>query len=112
MTPNDYQRAAMRTTTDEDPARLALELAAEAGEVAGDVAKAMRRGTAPDHSALAAELGDVLWCVAVLAGALGYSLEHIMARNLTKLRLRHPGEGYTHHPAAADAAAVADRKTP
>jgi NTP pyrophosphatase (non-canonical NTP hydrolase) len=90
LTPAAYQRAALRTTTDLDPARLALELASEAGEVAGEIAKAQRRCAPVDPAKLTHELGDVLWGVAVLAASLGLDLEDVMRANLAKLRERYP----------------------
>ena len=62
-----------------------LALAEEAGETAGKVAKALRKGEAIDRGAVAMELGDVLWQVAACAGELGYTLSEIAALNLAKL---------------------------
>jgi NTP pyrophosphatase (non-canonical NTP hydrolase) len=92
---DDYQRAARRTAVYAERDRVtspALGLASEAGEVCGKSKKVLR-----DHSgdwaqapreALADELGDVLWYVAMLAADLGLSLEEIGARNLAKLSSR------------------------
>ena len=105
MNPTLYTRLALRTTTDRDPVRLALEVAAEAGEVAGVAAKAMRRGRSPDRDRIIDECGDVLWSVAVLLESVGSSLEEAMQRNVRKLEQRHK------IGAALDAAVIADLET-
>jgi NTP pyrophosphatase (non-canonical NTP hydrolase) len=92
---DDYQASARRTAIYDDRFRVvypALGLASEAGEVCGKIKKVLRDG-AGDFAkaplpALADELGDVLWYVAVLAADLGLSLDEIAARNLDKLRSR------------------------
>ena len=63
-------------------------LSEEAGEVAGKVAKALRKGVDLPEDALALELGDVLWQVAACANELGLSLSDIADRNLAKLEGR------------------------
>lgn len=73
-----------------------LKLNGEAGEVAEDVGKALRDDGLLDVSKLTndrkekliAELGDVLWYVAMLARELHVPLSGIAARNLLKLRQR------------------------
>lgn len=92
---DDYQTAARRTAIYDDRFRIvypALGLASEAGEVCGKVKKILRDqagdfAKAP-RAALADELGDVLWYLAVLAADLGLSLDEIAAGNLDKLRSR------------------------
>lgn len=90
-----YQQAALRTR------RAALDaggrlldpacgLAEESGEVLALVRKHLLGGKPLDRDALALELGDVLWCVAATADAAGLSLGEVAARNLEKLRVRHP----------------------
>ncbi len=96
MTLDDYQRGALRTAKYPEAARLlypALKLAGEAGEVAEKLGKLMRdEGWRPglplddaQRDALAKELGDVLWYVAVLAHDLGVPLEAVASANLAKL---------------------------
>jgi NTP pyrophosphatase (non-canonical NTP hydrolase) len=92
---NEYQRRALLTNIYPEEYRLpllTLKLNGEAGEVAEKVAKAYRDHagcfSAMESKALARELGDVLWYVAVLAKELGYDLEGIGVLNLAKLRDR------------------------
>jgi NTP pyrophosphatase (non-canonical NTP hydrolase) len=70
----------------------ALGLAGEAGEVAEHAKKAIRddAGTVTDErrSAMAKELGDVLWYVSQLASELGLDLDEIAQANLDKLLSR------------------------
>jgi NTP pyrophosphatase (non-canonical NTP hydrolase) len=70
----------------------ALGLCGEAGECAEKVKKAIRDdgGVLSDErrTALAAELGDVLWYVAQLAAEAGLDLDEIAEDNLAKLLSR------------------------
>lgn len=101
----EYQEGALRTMKVNDtldwPAKrvtyLALKLVGEAGEVAEKVGKLMRpaehqyaflEGVEGQREALAKELGDVLWYVAVLAAFLGYDLAEIGRMNQAKLASR------------------------
>jgi NTP pyrophosphatase (non-canonical NTP hydrolase) len=68
----------------------ALGLTGEAGECADYIKKNLFQEHPLDKEVLAEELGDVLWYLAFLAAELGYSLEHIAERNVTKLRKRYP----------------------
>ena len=99
MTLDEYQRGALTTASFPASARIvypALKLAGEAGEVAEKVGKLMRdEGWTPgaeltgaQRDALAKELGDVLWYVAVLASDLDVTLESVAATNLAKLASR------------------------
>jgi NTP pyrophosphatase (non-canonical NTP hydrolase) len=88
----EYQRFSRRTAEYPREAWLsypALGLAGEAGEVAEHAKKAIRddAGTVSDsrRSAMAKELGDVLWYVTQLASELGLELESIARENLEKL---------------------------
>lgn len=71
---------------------VALELANEAGEVAGDVKKTVRDDSGiltserKDH--IIDELGDVLWDIAMLCYEIETPLETVATRNLAKLRKR------------------------
>jgi NTP pyrophosphatase (non-canonical NTP hydrolase) len=97
----EYQKLAHRTSLntrygdDEQMGRLiypTLKLAGEAGEFAEKVGKLLRdkggQVGADDRSALADELGDVLWYVAEVATVLDASLDDVARRNVDKLRSR------------------------
>ena len=91
----EYQSEARRTINQELTAEqrlldAAAGLAEEAGEVLAHVRKHLLQGRALDRDALALELGDALWCVAITADTLGISLEDVARRNVDKLRARHP----------------------
>ena len=88
-----YQQAAARTgaliATDHPVVYPTLELANEAGEVAGKVKKIFRdrqgQITDADREALALELGDVLWYLSEICTRLGIRLEDVAARNIAKI---------------------------
>lgn len=96
MNANDYQDRALETAIYPDRGANfvypALGLVGEAGEVADKLKKVIRDNggilTDPVRDAVAAELGDTMWYVAVLASELDYSLGEIMAKNLAKLNSR------------------------
>lgn len=95
LTANDYQRMAMRTAgeydTDYDKLRNAVYgLNGEAGEVIDLLKKHEFQGHDLPDEKLIDECGDVLWYCALLADALGFSLEEVMNRNIDKLRKRYP----------------------
>lgn len=95
LTANDYQRMAMRTAgeydTDYDQLRnAAYGLNGEAGEVIDLLKKHEFQGHDLPDDKLIDECGDVLWYCALLADALGFSLEQVMNRNIDKLRKRYP----------------------
>lgn len=86
-----YQREALETAVfpkENWKEYLGAGLAAEAGEVAGKIAKVFRGDKALDPAAIAKELGDVQWFIAVLAHYLGYDLSEIAADNIENLRGR------------------------
>lgn len=90
MNLNEYQNAAMMTAVYPEAHGLTytvLGLASEAGELAGKLKKQIRDG-AFQGPAMEAELGDVLWYVAMVAEELGISLELVAQRNLEKLASR------------------------
>jgi NTP pyrophosphatase (non-canonical NTP hydrolase) len=92
---SEYQRLSRRTAEYPREAWLAypaLGLAGEAGEVAEHAKKTIRDddGAVSDErkSAMAKELGDVLWYVAQIATELGLDLDQIAEQNLAKLLSR------------------------
>jgi NTP pyrophosphatase (non-canonical NTP hydrolase) len=91
----EYQHASRQTAKYPRQAWLAypaLGLAGEAGEVAEHAKKAIRddAGQISDarRTAMARELGDVLWYASQLASELGLELEQIARENLDKLLSR------------------------
>ncbi len=95
LTLDEYQQLAARTLNPalDDERRLldaAAGLAEEAGEVLGHVRKHLMRGRPLDRAALAEELGDALWCIAITAKSLGIPLGEIARGNVEKLRARYP----------------------
>ena len=101
MTLDDYQQLAARTIRPGRPpeqalANWALGLTGEAGEVAEHVKKHLFHGGPLDRAAVVKELGDILWYVAAMAGAVGVSLDEIGTTNIEKLRRRYP-EGFEEH---------------
>ena len=93
---NDYQAAALQTAVYPNQgtnfAYPALGLAGEAGEVADKLKKVIRDNggilTDPVRDAVAKEIGDVLWYVAVLASEMDYNLNDIAQINIDKLASR------------------------
>jgi len=93
---NDFQTAALNTAIYPDRganfAYPALGLAGEAGEVCDKLKKVIRDNdgvlTDPVREAVAKELGDTAWYLAVLAWEIDYTLEEILQMNLDKLQSR------------------------
>jgi NTP pyrophosphatase (non-canonical NTP hydrolase) len=92
---DEYQDAAARTINPSltDEQRLldaAAGLAEEAGEVLAHVRKHLMQGRPLDREAVARELGDALWCIAIVARSLDVPLSSVAARNVEKLSARYP----------------------
>lgn len=91
---NDYQDSAYafaKYPTDAELQYLSLQLASEAGEVAGKIAKHFRdpAGYPLDKQAIALELGDVAWYVAVMAlRVCGMTFAEVVSMNIAKLASR------------------------
>lgn len=93
---NSYQTAALQTAIYPNMGMNfpypALGLVGEAGEVADKLKKVIRDNdgvlTDPVRDAVAKELGDVMWYLAVLAHELDYDLNTIAQGNLDKLASR------------------------
>lgn len=102
----DYQREAQRTKSEQfhiarppagmrqqafqDAFHAAMGLATEGGEILDAFKKTVFYGKPLDVTNLIEEAGDVLWYVAILAEALGTTVEEIARRNNAKLRFRYP----------------------
>ncbi len=92
---NEYQKAALSTAiypNDNNISYLALAICGEAGELADKVKKVIRDKNGQfyiaDLSAIALELGDMLWYAANLAKVLGYDLSDIAKMNIEKINGR------------------------
>lgn len=68
----------------------AAGLAEEAGEVLARVRKHRFQQRALDRDGVVTELGDALWCLAMVATSLGVTLDEVADRNIAKLRDRYP----------------------
>lgn len=80
MTPNEYQKEALRTASGmskEYPRILngLMGLNGEAGECIDILKKHLYQGHAFDSEHMAKELGDVAWYLAISAEAIGYEME-------------------------------------
>ncbi len=99
MTPNEYQKLAMRTCSipyNDAGAMLnhaVFGLTSEAGEVSGILQK-VYQGHDIDPMHLKKELGDCLWMIAEACEALGFEMDDVMRTNIEKLKYRYP-EGFS-----------------
>ena len=86
---DEYQRRSAQTRLNTATfAYLVLGLASEAGEVAGKYKKVIRGDTPLTESfktAIAYELGDVLWYISQIASDLNIPLSTIAQNNIDKL---------------------------
>lgn len=89
-----YQKLALRTAPEAGPRvhiyNYLLGLAGETGEVCDYLKKAYHHGHRLDEGKVIEELGDVLWYVAALADAFGFSLRSVAEANIDKLKERYP----------------------
>jgi len=114
MKPNDYQKAAMRTSpevytchsllspnlSDCTLFHASLGLAGEVGEFVGAVKKSYMYNQDVDWQNLKEELGDMMWYIALACDALDIKLEVVMEENIAKLKKRYP-EKFTEYYAEA-----------
>jgi NTP pyrophosphatase (non-canonical NTP hydrolase) len=92
---DEYQDAAARTinpalTGQQRLMDAAAGLAEESGEVLAHVRKHVMQGRELDREAVTRELGDALWCLAIVARSLDVPLSTVAASNVAKLKARHP----------------------
>ncbi|WP_312372705.1 nucleoside triphosphate pyrophosphohydrolase family protein [Lachnoclostridium sp.] len=73
-----------------------LGLSGEVGEINDLIKKAVYHGHELDEMEMLKELGDVMWYVAMMADALGVSMQFIADININKLMKRYP-EGFSEH---------------
>lgn len=97
MDMNQYQQLARRTQRQDmesaDKLNHALHLlSAEVGEIHSIYQKAYQGHEVDDEKVLD-EAGDVLWGLAELMDALGFTLEEMAQHNIDKLKARYP-EGF------------------
>lgn len=91
---DEYQSRCLRTwnlakTTKEDMLNVALGLAGESGEFADTVKKWAFHG--PNHPFPdIAEIGDILYYVAIAAWCMGFNLSEVAEMNINKLLTRYP----------------------
>lgn len=94
MSPNEYQRLALRTASKESMENPLLNgllgLGGETGECQDLYKKHLFQGHELDKAKMAKELGDVSWYLALTAYAIGYDLEDIFRMNIEKLKARYP----------------------
>jgi NTP pyrophosphatase (non-canonical NTP hydrolase) len=71
---------------------LSLGITSESGEIASKVKKVIRDKDGifsdEDKSAIAAEIGDVIWYAAMLASHVGVKMSDVLAQNIEKLQSR------------------------
>lgn len=94
MSPNEYQRLALRTASKKSMESPLLNgllgLVGETGECQDLYKKYLFQGHELDKAKMAKELGDVSWYLALTAYAIGYDLEDIFRMNIEKLQARYP----------------------
>lgn len=71
----------------------ALGLSGEVGEVVEHVKKHCFHGKSLNYDEVEKEIGDVLWYVSALCTELGFNLDEVAQKNISKLMARYP-EGF------------------
>ena len=111
----NYQNLAMRTNDGKDTERLmkcwkrcnpktdiggivnaCFGLSGETGEAIDLIKKWVFHGHDLSYTELKKEISDVMWYLALLCDAFGFSLEEIAQININKLIERYP-DGYSEH---------------
>ena len=101
MTLNEYQELAARTinpelTASQQVRHALFGIASETGELLGLWQKAMQgHGFNGEH--MLKECGDILWMLAELLTAKGYTLDDVARMNIDKLKARYPDGFDTEH---------------
>ena len=95
----DYQKLAARTmnmdlTHEERLANAAMGMTGEAGEVCDIIKKHLHQGHELNVAKVLDECGDVMWYIAEMCEACGFTLNQVMEYNVIKLRKRYP-EGFS-----------------
>ena len=93
MNANEYQKLALRTAGakgDDLIINCALGLSGESGEVADMIKKHFFQGHDLDRQALAKEIGDVAWYLAVMVSCIDMNLSDVLEMNIEKLQERYP----------------------
>lgn len=86
----EYQEWVSSTSSKRGLVWAALGLAAEAGEVVGNLEKWLRKdyGAAPPKEKTLDELGDVLWFMAEICNSLEITLDDVILHNIEKINGR------------------------
>lgn len=94
---DDYQAEAIKTLRPMELRDInqycTIKLCEEIGEVASLISKSHFHGKEFNKEDLKLELSDLLWYIANMAKANGFSLSEVATANIEKLRKRH-GETY------------------
>jgi NTP pyrophosphatase (non-canonical NTP hydrolase) len=62
----------------------------EAGELLDSVKKSLFYGRELDYINIEEEIGDLFWYVALIMDECQFDLEHVLERNIAKLKIRYP----------------------
>jgi len=96
--PDEIQ--AQTTAAGLDKLHMAIGVAGESGEVVDLVKKEVFNNKTIEPAETLKECGDVLFYMAGLLDAYGWTIEDALSQNISKLRTRYP-EGYSDEAAAA-----------
>ena len=103
MNPNEYQKEAQRTALFKYPQfdsalgaaqqniiHAHFGMSTETGEIGDAIKTHFIYGQDLDRSNIVEECGDLMWYIALMLTACGYSMEECMRSNIYKLKLRYP----------------------